>query len=281
MSIMFLKVRSVSRGRGDSAVAKAAYISRSRLVDQRTGKAADYRRVPGLQHSEILLPAGVGTKDAQWLLDRKELWNAAESAEPRRNARVGREYTIALPHELTPDVRRDLARSYGQLIADRYGVVVDVAVHGPTQKGDPRNHHAHLLATTREVDGHGFGRKATIERSSTARHALGMQHISQEFRELRAQWAQRANERLREAGSEARLEHRSRRTIERERAAAIEPNFATPVIATPSPAEPSMTMAQRAAANWRAYRQQREATPAQARTRDHERSRGADRGFEM
>jgi len=58
MAIMFLNVTSVSRGRGGSAVAKAAYIARERLSDARSGVVRDYRQVRGLEHAEILLPSG-------------------------------------------------------------------------------------------------------------------------------------------------------------------------------------------------------------------------------
>ena len=124
---MFLKVRSVSRGTGASATSKAAYISRGRILDERTGQVADYRRVPGLQHSEILLPAAAANAAPDWARDRTELWNRAELAERQRNARVGREYTIALPHELRTEARHELARHYAQWIADRHGVAVDLA----------------------------------------------------------------------------------------------------------------------------------------------------------
>lgn len=289
MSIMFLKVRSVSRGVGGSAIAKAAYISRGRLVDERTGQVADYRKVPGLQHSEILLPAAAANAAPDWARDRQALWNEAEQSERARNARVGREYTIALPHELPTEARHLLARQYGQWLADRHGVAIDLAVHGPTPRGDPRNHHAHLLATTRVIDEYGLGSKADVEWNSARRREMGHGHISQEFRDLRRHWAEQANERLREAGIDERLEHRSRFTMERDRAMALELEREHAVLPAPSretaAPEPPMSLAQRAGQRWLAYRERARSGAEPERTAEHvaerARQRGRDHGLEL
>ena len=225
MSIMFLKIRSVSRGRKESAVAKAAYIARDKLRDARTGVTHDYRRTPGLDHAAILTPSGTPPATHEWAQERSRLWNSAEAAEIRRDARVAREYTVALPHELSVEHRRLLAREFAQSIADRYGAVVDLAVHGPTPRGDARNHHAHVLATTRELRGVGFGAKTSIELATDCRRARGLPHTAVEFRALRAHWAALANEKLREAHIEVRLEPRSRAELERERIATPQPTL--------------------------------------------------------
>ena len=44
--------------------------------------------------------ASVAKLDINWARDRQTLWNAAEVAEKREDARVAREYEVALPHEL-------------------------------------------------------------------------------------------------------------------------------------------------------------------------------------
>lgn len=298
MAIMFLNVSSVSRGRGGSAVSKAAYIARDRLPDARAGVIRDYRRVPGLEHSEILLPAG--SADADWARNRETLWNRAEAAERQRNARVAREYTVALPHELSSDARRALARDFAQHLANRYGTAVDLAVHGPTPHGDPRNHHAHLLATTREVGAEGFGAKAEIELSSSRRRELGLQHVAHELRALRAQWAELANERLREANIAVRLEPRSRATLDRAHTVQPEAPRHAPDVAPPAPAlapsapsEPRVAATrpeervltpesaqQRAVEQWLAYRAGQGADPARRAERDRTRERGLDAGLE-
>jgi hypothetical protein len=300
MAIMFLNVTSVARARGGSAVAKAAYIARDRLHDARAGVTRDYRHVRGLEHAEIMLPSGSAATAAEWARDRSTLWNSAESAERQRNARVAREYTVALPHELSREARLALAREFAQSVADRYGTAVDLAVHGPTARGDPRNHHAHVLSTTRELTADGLGRKATIELASWQRRELGLQHAAYEYRALRTHWAELANEKLNEANIEAHLEPRSRATLARERAASRDASArpAVPPVteqsapfvapdsraAAPRPDAPVLTIdaaQQRAAEQWLAYRAGRaaDALPRPERGRSHDRER--DGGFEL
>lgn len=302
MSIMFLKIRSVSRGQGGSAVAKAAYIARDRLRDAAADRVHDYRNTPGLEHAEILRPAAAPAGGPEWAGDRQTLWNRAESAEHRRNSRVAREYTVALPHELAPQARVELAREFAQRIADRYATAVDLAVHGPTARGDPRNHHAHILATTRELTADGLGRKAASELNSDARRERGLPHIAVEYRLLRAQWAELANERLREANIAARLEPRSGATLARERAQAAReaaaplppaeapvpalhaaPGRATPDAGGRPPREerpPTIDAAQqRAVERWLAYRAGHDHDAARESGRERSRDRG-DRGLD-
>src|SRR3546814_10139863 len=91
--------------------------------------------------------------------DRSALWNAAGAAEKRKDAKVAREYELGLPAELDAGQRRDLVRAFAVDIRDRYGVAVDAAIHAPHDYGDDRNHHAHVMTTTRVVDADGLGAK--------------------------------------------------------------------------------------------------------------------------
>ena len=92
-----------------------------------------------------------------------ETWNTAEHAEKRHNARVAREYQVSLPAELNAGQRIALARAFSRHLAERYKVAVDLAVHEPRPGGDPRNFHAHMLTTTREVTPAGLGAKAGLD----------------------------------------------------------------------------------------------------------------------
>ena len=126
------------------------------ITDERTGLVHDYTRKQGIEHREIVAPADA----PEWARNRSALWNAAEQAETRKNSTVAREYEIALPAELSADERRDLAVGLAQEISERHGVAVDVAIHAPGRQGDQRNHHAHLLTTTRRIGAEGLGRRA-------------------------------------------------------------------------------------------------------------------------
>jgi hypothetical protein len=207
MAIYHLSVKPVSRGGGRSATAASAYRAAELVHDQSTGQAFDYTRKRGVEHAEIVLPAAAAQRDINWARDREALWNEAERAENRSNSRVAREYEIALPCELTPTQRLDLVRGFAAEIADRHGVAVDFAIHAPHRAGDERNHHAHLLATTRVIEPGGLGEKATIEWSDTNRRKAELTPGRGEIEAIRERWAQLANEKLLEHG--IRIDHRS------------------------------------------------------------------------
>jgi len=156
-----------------------------------------------------MLPSELAKENMDWARNRASLWNSVESAESRKNARVAREIQVNLPHELPAERRIALARSFSQEVSDHYKVAVDLAVHEPRPSGDPRNHHAHLLMTTREVSPEGLGAKAGLELSTHERTKLGLPSSSQEFTAIRERWANITNEALREANIEARVDHRS------------------------------------------------------------------------
>ncbi|MGP8170498.1 MobA/MobL family protein, partial [Rhodoblastus sp.] len=97
MAIYHLSMKPIARSSGRSAVASAAYRSGECLTNERDGLTHDFTRRNGVEHSEIVIPQGV---EADWAKDRSDLWNASEQAENRKDARVAREFEIALPHEL-------------------------------------------------------------------------------------------------------------------------------------------------------------------------------------
>lgn len=195
MAIFHLSVKTVSRSAGRSAVAAVAYRTAERLVDQRTGELHDYRRKGGVEFTELFLPKGA----PEWAHIRDALWNAAEQAETRKNSTVAREFEIALPAELSAQQRERLARDLAREIVERHGCAVDLAIHAPGKAGDNRNHHAHILLTTRRLEPQGFTEK-TRELDDRK---------SREVDRWRERFAQLQNERLREYGHEARVDHRS------------------------------------------------------------------------
>jgi len=203
MAIYHCSTKPLSRSSGRSSVAAAAYRSGDCLLDERQGLEHDYTRRSGVDHSELILPDQAG----DWT--RSELWNAAEEAEKRKDGRTAREWEVALPDELSPEERRELAVSFAGDLADRYGCAVDVAVHAPDREGDQRNWHAHLLATTRKVDGDELGEKCDIELSDAKRLSMGLEPARKEIEEVREVWASQVNEYLERAGQEDRVDHRS------------------------------------------------------------------------
>ena len=211
MANYFLNLKTFGRSGGSSAVSAAAYRAGERIFDERTGRTYDHSDRQDVLHKEILVPSHLAGVNMDWAMDRSNLWNSAERVESRKNARVAREYLVALPVELNPDQRIALARGFSRELTDRYQFAVDLSVHAPRDYpgSDPRNFHAHLLATTREVGAEGLTLKTTLEMHDARRRELGLPPAVSELFHVRERWAAVANESLREAGIDARIDHRS------------------------------------------------------------------------
>ena len=212
MALYHLSVKPVSRGAGRSAVAAAAYRTAEPLHDARQGVTHDYTRKRGVEARLLLMPYGGGVasfEGAGCTAERERLWNAAEAAEKRKDARVAREYELALPCELDAVGRRRLVTAFAGELVRRHGVAVDAAVHAPGREGDQRNWHAHVLATTRRAEAGALGEKAGIELSDTARAKLGLGKAADEIEELRALWGGLVNRALAQARAVERVDHRS------------------------------------------------------------------------
>ncbi len=198
MAIYHLSVKTVSRSAGRSSTGAAAYRAAAKIVDERTGLVFDYTGKNGVVSCDLVLPGDAPV----WAADRSALWNAAEHAEKRKNSTVAREFEVALPFELSPEARRRLALDFAQEIVQRHGCAAEVAIHLPGRGGDNRNHHAHILLTTRRLTASGLGEKTReLDDRITTGPAL-VEHWRRRFAEL-------GNERLGEAGLSVRVDHRS------------------------------------------------------------------------
>jgi ATP-dependent exoDNAse (exonuclease V) alpha subunit len=211
-------ISSVGRSAGRRATAAAAYRAGERLRDERSGRLYNYSQRRDVLHTEIFLPSQLAGAANAWAEKREQLWNMAERTEKQSNSRVAREYEVSLPHELTTAAQVALARALSRELAERYKVAVDLAVHLPRPGSDPRNFHAHLLTTTREVTPKGLGAKTGLDMNGSERRRRELPNVREEFRTLRERWALLTNEALREANVEARVDHRSlaERGIDRE-----------------------------------------------------------------
>src|ERR1700710_2227738 len=218
-------MKPLCRTQGRSAVAAAPHPAAEHLTNARDGLSHDYTARQGVDHSEIILPPGVV---ADWAQDRSMLWNAAEAAEKRSDARTAREFVLALPHELDDGQRLDLTRGFAAHLAERYGAAVDVAIHQPHEDKDLRNRHAHLLMTTRQVTPGGLGEKTALEWKNQRLQAAGLPTSHDQLRDIRQAWEDHANLALVRAGHEVQIDHRSHR----ERGLEIEPTQHVGVHAT-------------------------------------------------
>lgn len=220
-----LEVVIHSRADGRSAVKSAAYTARASYRDERLGKRFRSSKTGGLLSHELI----------NWTGNAASLWNLAEVAETRGNARVIRELRPSLPAELPLADQVRLIRGFGLWLRDEYGVAVQADVHAPrfldrkmeafhkaskfatdqpdypASLFDPvltnLNFHAHILMTTREVcplTGT-FGAKTRIldDRKTGPKEIL----------RIRQEWEKRTNAALKRIGSSARVDLRSYETM--------------------------------------------------------------------
>lgn len=206
MAIYHCSMKPIARSDGRSAVAAIAYRTATKMLNERDGIVHDFTRKQGVEHSEIVLPDGV---NADWALDRSTLWNAVERAESRKDARVAREFEIALPHEMSAGDRLALTRDFARELANRYGAAVDFSIHQPQGESDIRNVHAHVVMTTRVVTEQGLGEKTLIERENKwlLNHDQPTSHM--QLRDIRQLWEHQANRHLARLGLDIRIDHRS------------------------------------------------------------------------
>ncbi|MGG4264380.1 MobQ family relaxase [Peribacillus simplex] len=188
MAIYHFSAQVISRSKGQSAVASAAYRSGERLKDERTDETKFYKREVQPE-TMILAPSN----SPEWVHDRKQLWNEVEKSETRKNSQVAREINIALPREISHQEQTDLIRGYVQKEFVDQGMIADVAIH----RDDKDNPHAHVMLTTREISEEGF----TVKNRDWNKKEL--------LQQWREQWAVHANQSLEREGMEDRITHES------------------------------------------------------------------------
>lgn len=185
-------VKSIQRSAGKCAPAAAAYAAGIRIIDERLGVTHNYTRRRG-----VIAVGLVG-----WHRSIADLWNAAERAEKHPRGITGRTCVLGLPHQLDAGAHRAIVEQLSAAVRERWGVAVTWAVHAPDRHGDQRNHHAHLVWTSRAVTDDGvFGSKTrNLDVSSASR---------EEIKWLRKTAAQLSNNQLERAGLSVRVDPRS------------------------------------------------------------------------
>ena len=218
MAIYHCSIKIISRGKGKSAVAAAAYRAGEKITNEFDGEIHDFTRKGGVVHTEILLPAHAPAEYA----DRATLWNAVEKIEKAKNAQLAREIELALPRELTREQGISLVREYVKWHFVAAGMCADVCLHD-TGGGNP---HAHVMLTMRPFDECGvWGAKQKKEyildrdgnkiydrkkRQYKCKSVPATDWNEQtKAEEWRAAWAQFCNQVLEQNGHAERIDHRS------------------------------------------------------------------------
>jgi hypothetical protein len=185
--------KAVSRGKGQSAVAKAAYNAREQLHDDRSGQfTRDYGKpTKGSGGKDDVLFTGIflDTKlnPPEWTANRNSMWNAAVGAEKRKDAREAQEIIVNLPWELSQKQREYMLTDFCREITRGTGRIADVNMHKAPKHGDDRNVHAHILLTVREISSDGFtGKRFEI--------------LPDQIEQWKEKWAARGARELRKAG---------------------------------------------------------------------------------
>ncbi|MDR9898925.1 MobA/MobL family protein [Aetokthonos hydrillicola Thurmond2011] len=191
-----LEAKVISRSKGHSATAAAAYRAAEVIRDDYTGQLHDFSQKTGVYFSEIHAPEG----SPEWVRNRKLLWNAVEGIEwtdnrKKATARLARDITICFPAVMTDEHKLEAARSFMKDFT-RLGMVADISYHDFTGK-NKHNPHAHVLVTLRELDGDRFGKK---NRDWNKNELL---------EEWRSRWCHHQNIVLEKYGYDIRVDHRS------------------------------------------------------------------------
>ena len=171
MAIAFVRANPISRQKGQSVVASAAYRACESLLDLKHEKIQDYTGKGGHIDGGLILPDGVQ-------FTREELWNGVEAFEKRVDARLAKEIMVALPKELTLEENIALSKEIAALVSreqkndgqeDQY--CVDWNMHEPHKEAatdeegnylldengkkimeNNENIHLHILVTERSWD---------------------------------------------------------------------------------------------------------------------------------
>ena len=125
IAIYHMSIKIISRGKGKSAVAAAAYRAGEKITNERDGITHDYTRKQGVNWSDIFLPENVPPE----YHDRATLWNAVEKIEKASNSQLAREIQVALPKELSYFQNKALVREFLKTNFVEKGMVVDLALH--------------------------------------------------------------------------------------------------------------------------------------------------------
>ena len=147
MAIYHLSINVISRGKGKSAVAAAAYRAAEKLTNEYDGLTHNYKSKVGVIHSEIILPEHAPPEFS----DRSTLWNSVEKIEKSKNSQLAREFDVALPEELTTEQNIELFREYCRKNFVDEGMCVDFAIHDK-KDDENENIHAHVMLTMRPLN---------------------------------------------------------------------------------------------------------------------------------
>lgn len=211
MAIYHFSGQMISRGKGQSVTAAAAYRSGEKLHSERYNKTNEYKRLVQPE-SFILTPKNA----PNWANNRERLWNEVEKTEKQKNSQLCREVNIALPIELSNKEQNELAKRFCQEALVDEGMVADVSIH----RDDVNNPHFHVMLTLREFKPNGEwdakASKMKLENGKEKRINKNNWGDRDTFNKWRKEWADYANESLERNGFDQRISHLSHKKLNKQ-----------------------------------------------------------------
>ncbi|KLJ37111.1 MobQ family relaxase [Streptococcus agalactiae] len=213
-------VNIISRGKGKSAVASAAYISGEKIKNEWDGVTHDYTRKEKVLVKNIILPDHIPKE----FNDRSTLWNKVEMAEKNSNAQLARQFIIGLPKELPLSENKNLVERFIKENLTSQGMIVDYAIHDESQDKNG-NIHCHIMTIMRPINEKGeFLAKSKKEyildekgekvlnkngKPKTRKVELTTWNDKGNVEKWRENFSDLCNKYLERAGAEKRVDHRS------------------------------------------------------------------------
>ena len=221
MGCYHFHLNQLSRGKGQSAIASAAYRAGAKLECTYYGEVSDYTRKGGVVLAEIHLPKQAPER----FKDRETLWNEVEWIEGNKKAQLAHSFDIALMNEFSMEENIELARRFveEQLVAR--GMIADLAIHDPKKAKDKiPNPHMHIMVPIRPLQEDGTwgqkqkkvqvltpdGQPVLNQKGQPVFRAVHTTDWSRKtLEELRSAWARMCNELYEEKGLTERVDARS------------------------------------------------------------------------
>jgi len=202
MAIEFARVRYVKRSDGGNACRSAAYNARSDVRCERTRERFFFGHRDGLLHHEILLPEGADER----FRDAATLWNEAQAMERRKDSQEAREVLLALPSdpELGLEHWREMAAEFARDNFVAKGLAVQIDIHAP-HEGEV-NVHAHMLVTTRRIEGDRFAAHKARDLDPEVRRLKGGRSVVTEGEAWGVLWRDYQNLYFERQGLELRVD---------------------------------------------------------------------------
>lgn len=222
MGCYHFHLNQLSRGKGQSAIASAAYRAGTKLECTYYGEVSDYTRKGGVVLAEIHLPKQAPER----FKDREILWNEVEWIEGNKKAQLAHSFDITLMNEFSMEENIELARRFveEQLVAR--GMIADLAIHDPKKAKDKiPNPHMHIMVPIRPLKEDGTwgqkqkkvpvltpdGQPVLNQKGQLVFRAVHTTDWSRKetLEELRSAWAKMCNELYEEKGLTERVDARS------------------------------------------------------------------------